>query len=56
MQSIISLCHKYSILLDAAWKQLVEDVKNTGEVGQQNAVHLLMAKLAALEDNLKVLR
>ena len=51
---VISLCHKYNAMLDAARKQAAVDVKATGEK-QLDAMQLLAAKLVALKDDSKVL-
>ena len=53
--SVISLCCKYNAMLDAAQKQAAEDAKKMGKARQLDAVQLLTAKLAALEDNSKAL-
>ena len=55
VHSVILLCCKYNATLDIARKQVAEDAKKTGKFGQWNMVHLLMAKLAMLEDDSKAL-
>ena len=55
IHSVILLCCKYNVMLDAARRQAAEDVKKTGETWQLDAMQLLVVKLAALEDDLKVL-
>ena len=55
VRSVISLRCKYNVMLDVARKQAAADAKATGETQQLDAVQLLAAKLAALEDDSKAL-
>ena len=55
VRSVISLRRKYNAMLDAARKQAAVDAKVTGETQQLDAVQLLAAKLAVLEDDSKAL-
>ena len=55
VRSVISLRRKYNAMLDAARKQAAADAKATGATRQLDAVQLLAAKLAALEDDSKAL-
>ena len=55
IRSVISLRRKYNAMLDAARKQAAADAKATGATRQLDAVQLLAAKLAALEDDSKAL-
>ena len=55
VRSVISLRRKYNAMLDTARKQAAADAKATGETRQLDAMQLLAAKLAVLEDDSKAL-